>query len=117
MKRTKRKSSATEQAPVTETIPMPTDGRRDLNRPTSSEGRLQQAVTRQERLGQLHAAMSEKQRLVPPPAHEAHNWVKGVLDVDYENGTTTHGRPIWSPKAESEAWERLRFPGSFPDAE
>jgi hypothetical protein len=112
MESKERQSSITEQAQVTEIIPMPTDGRRYPNRPTSSEDQHQQALTRQELLGSLHTAMSEKQRLDPPQAHEAHNWVKGVLDVDHEDGTTSHGRPIWSPKAEMEAWERLRFLGS-----
>jgi hypothetical protein len=85
---------------VTEIIPMP-----------------QSVVARQQRLGKLHAAITAKQRFDQPPAHDEQNWVKGVMDVDHKDGTTTHGIPIWSPKAELEAWERLRFPASFHEVD
>jgi hypothetical protein len=63
----------------------------------------------QQRLAELHAAGIGKMRTEPPPPDEAENWLPGIQDIDHADGTTTWGIRVWFPKAEAEAWERLRF--------
>jgi hypothetical protein len=70
-------------------------------------------IARQNRLGELHAAAVAATRYEAPSEEDAHNWVKGVLDIDHADGTTWHGIPTWTRRAEQEAWERARFPALF----
>ena len=67
-------------------------------------------VTRQ-RLVELLAAMTAKERQTPPPGDEADAWVLVYRDVDDEHGITVRrGIPCWLPKAECDEWASLRFP-------
>ena len=67
-------------------------------------------VTRQ-RMVELLAAMTTKERDTPPPEHEMDAWVLVYRDVDDEHGITVRrGIPCWLPKAEYDEWTSLRFP-------
>lgn len=68
---------------------------------------------RWQRLRELQEAMAAKRCYSPPP--EADQWIAGFEDVDGEHGRTVKwGIPVWTPKAESDEWHRLRF-GVNPD--
>ena len=62
----------------------------------------------------LHDAVSATIRQDAPPEEEAHLWVKGILETDNVDGTTSRV-PMWTRKAEQEAWERARFPALFSE--
>ena len=65
---------------------------------------------RWQRLRELQGAMAAKRRYSPPPEAEADQWILGFEDVDDEYGNTIkRGIPVWTPKAESDEWHRLRF--------
>ncbi len=65
---------------------------------------------RRQRLRELHDAMLAKRRYDPPPEAEAEHWILGFEDVDDEHGRTVkRGIPVWTPRAESDEWHRLRF--------
>lgn len=62
------------------------------------------------RLRELHDAMTAKRRYDPPPEVEADQWIFGFEDRDDEHGRTVErGIPVWTPRAESDEWHRLRF--------
>lgn len=65
---------------------------------------------RWQKLRELQGAMAAKRCYSPPPEAEADQWILGFEDVDDEYGNTIkRGIPVWTPKAESDEWHRLRF--------
>ncbi|WP_205804411.1 hypothetical protein [Burkholderia sp. Ac-20365] len=61
-------------------------------------------------LRRLQEAMDAGQRREPPPENEADDWVVAFEDIADERGNTIkHGVPVWLPKAEYMAFQRIRF--------
>lgn len=53
--------------------------------------------------------MLSKQRFTPPPPEETDQWDEGGLLREDKNGVVFDSQTMWLPKAEADAWQRLRF--------